>query len=38
LFIWIVPSLWIIFSIVQCLRVINGDSNYVMPCTIKFLK
>jgi hypothetical protein len=38
LIIWIVRSLWAIFTIVQCLKVINGDSNYVMPCTIKFLK
>jgi uncharacterized protein len=38
LIIWIVPLLWAIFTIVQCVKVINGDTNYVMPCTIKFLK
>lgn len=36
--IFIVPVLWIIFSIVHALKVSNGEDDYVMPVTIRFLK
>lgn len=38
LIIWIVPLLWLIFSIVHLVKMSNGDTHYVMPMTIKFLK
>lgn len=38
LFIWIMPLLWVIFTIIQAVKVANRDYDYVMPLTIRFLK
>lgn len=29
---------WVVLSIINAVKVANGDYNYVMPLTIKFLK
>lgn len=36
--IWIMPLLWIIFTIRQAVKMSNGDYSYKMPMTISFLK
>lgn len=35
---WLLPLLWIIFTIMQTVRMSNGDYSYKMPMTISFLK
>lgn len=34
----IISLLWLIFSIVNAVKVANGRLDYVMPFTIRFLK
>ena len=37
--IWgIVLVLWLVFTIIQAISVSNGNYDYVMPATIRFLK
>jgi uncharacterized Tic20 family protein len=38
LFIWIVPLLWAIYTIVYAVRVSNEKPNHQIPLTIRFLK
>ncbi len=36
--IYVAPILWLIFTIINAVKVCNGETNYVMPMTITFLK
>lgn len=36
--IWIAPLLWLIFTIIQAVKISNGEDNYEMPLTITFLR
>ena len=38
LFIWILPLVWIILSVVYTIKISNREYTYQMPFTITFIK
>lgn len=38
LFIWIIPLVWIILSIIYTIKIANREYTYQMPFTITFIK